>query len=312
MGLSDQEVGTRGTWVEKRQALLGCLKARGHEVLLASKPSRTSKGLWVPTTPQSKVDLLMIEWSLTNWVFVREDIAETARYVQLHKGPIVFLCDDPEMLGSCFDPRTVSLFAQKNYQRWTLWLDTPFTSAQLSSQLRYPRDAKVVDAPFAALLSPAAKVSVPSIQSIVYSGRGTGGREETLLELQKQLKVQVHGRTKEWKGLTPVGDSPSQSTRANFYAQFVGGLVLADVQHKATGWRTGRAFHAIRAGIPVMVESAHKVLSSTLIDFEEAAEAKELFKRWQNPLLRKADWKKEVKLNFDPSKFNQALESVDL
>lgn len=312
VGVTDRERGIRGGWIEKRLALMARLKAHGHEILMASKPSQASKGCWEVVPAGSKADLLMIEWSMTNWVFVREDIAETARYIQRHKGPIVFLCDDPEMLGGCFDPRTISLFAQKTYRRWTLWLNTPYSTSHLSKHLRFPRDARVVDAPFASLLATNLKPRTQYLPKLIYSGRGTGGREARLVELSRSTPIQLFGRIKEWAKLTPTADAPPQVDRHKLYAQYTGCLALADRQHKMTGWRTGRAYHALRAGIPTLVESDHEVLAQSFSVFHTPQEVDHLRRTWQDPKVRQAAWKKQVTKNFNPSSFNGALESVDL
>ena len=53
-------------------------------------------------------------------------------------------------------------------------------------------------------------------------------------------------------------DPPSQEERSSFYRQFAYCLGMNDNKHKKLGWNTGRIFHALASGIPVLHENMWK------------------------------------------------------
>jgi hypothetical protein len=88
-------------------------------------------------------------------------------------------------------------------------------------------------------------------------------------------------------------EAPAQAKRVEFYAKQLGCLVLADRKHKRMGWRTGRAFHALLAGCPAIVEEDHLALNC-FPKFKTAAEVHMYFERWQQPHEREIAWHQQM------------------
>jgi hypothetical protein len=61
----------------------------------------------------------------------------------------------------------------------------------------------------------------------------------------------------------PIVDAPEQSARADWYGQYRACFAMFDGKHAITGWRTGRAYHALLAGIPVASPTGNPALAWT-------------------------------------------------
>ena len=72
----------------------------------------------------------------------------------------------------------------------------------------------------------------------------------------------VAGKQDEWGDVTAI-TPPEQKDRAEFYRQWRTCLAIYDSKHRDTGWRTGRAYHALMAGIPVAAPTGNPALSWT-------------------------------------------------
>jgi hypothetical protein len=84
----------------------------------------------------------------------------------------------------------------------------------------------------------------------VYLGR-PNGRVKQLTPYLGDLVIA--GKPKEWSNFdVEVIEQPAQSDRRNFYRSFSAAFAGFDNKHALTGWRTGRAFHALLAGVPVI------------------------------------------------------------
>lgn len=255
IGLSDFEKGTRGMWWEKRKALLKTLRSRGHEVDVIS-PLTEYSGAGFGRPYSSDHELLMIEFGSSNTNFYGKALQETADLYKQHRGPIVFLCDDPDLPFHAWGvDRRTDVFQ---------WLN-----CTLPAPLKSPDWVVNLDMPFSALqarVAPPRAFGKPGFAGdrLVYIGR-PGGRTKALKALlAEQIPLVVYASPKEWRGFdVEVLPPPAQVDRAEFYAVQLGCLCLADAKHKRYGWRTGRAYHAALAGCPVVGEADHPAL----IDF---------------------------------------------
>ena len=261
IGLSEFEEGTRGLWLEKRLALIRTLKERGHSVDIYNRTTKYTD-LIPPPDFDGKHDLLFIEFGSSNTRFYGKDLEETARLIRLHRSKVVFLCDDPDLpyLWKSLDTKTAS--------RWSTWMNAKHPQA-FGGQ---PEGVSSFDAPFAALLTPQEPLPHPT-SSLVYIGRPKG-REKVFRALaEAKVPLRVHGRPKEWTEFQfPVLDSPTQAERRGYYAKQLACLVIADKKHKRLGWRTGRAYHALYAGCPALVEGNHEALAQDFDAFDSPEE----------------------------------------
>lgn len=255
IGLSDFEAGTRGMWWEKRKALLKILRTRGHVVDLISPLTKFSgAGFGRPYSPAVH-ELLMIEFGSSNINFYGPALAETAKLFQQHQGPVVFLCDDPDLPFHAWGTDRRSNVFQ--------WLN-----CTLPAPLKSPDWVINLDMPFSALQSPSRNALRPAQPGdgiaqavngeLAYIGRPGGRTKAIKALLAEKIPFVAYANAKEWKGFdVEVRPAPAQVDRAAFYAEQLGCLALADSKHKRFGWRTGRAYHAALAGCPVLGESDH-------------------------------------------------------
>lgn len=286
IGLSLEEKGTRGLWWEKRRALFSALQNRGHSITLFNRMTKPSIGInsrAAMNFRQDSADVLMIEFGSNNTNFYGEDLLETQEMARLHPGKIVYLCDDPDLP---YLWKTV----QTDFDRWSVWMNARY-AAPFGGQ---PAEVRCFDFPFSSLQAARVPSHTYQADALVYIGRA-GGRDSAVKDLiQSRAPWRVYGRAAEWnKFLIPVFDAPDQPFRANFYHSQIGCLVLADAKHKRLGWRTGRAYHALLAGCPAVVEASHTALGS-FQQYREGNELHELLKHWRNPEHRLTEWKRQI------------------
>lgn len=241
--LSAEERGARGTWLEKRQGLLNLLSGNGHEMLYFSNPTQISVQQGFTKSVEKECDLLMIEFSGLNMTFFGKDWQETAEIAQSHKGPIIFLCDDPDL------PFPWKMLTNENWSRWTIAVNAVrLDNAKII--LRAPSKVKMFDFPFHAVMQ-MREASNFIYPNSVYYGR-PNGRKKELLPYIGTGQLTIAGNAKEWANITDVTPAPEQKDRADFYAQYKTSFAAFDNKHAQSGWRTGRAYHSLAAGTPVL------------------------------------------------------------
>jgi hypothetical protein len=295
IGLTDEEKGTRGLWLEKRRALLRELKNRGHEVILANRfTAATEPHPWPYTQyvvpemgPMGALgDVLMVEFGSSNTRFYGEDLDKTLRLIRVHEGkPCIFLCDDPDLA-------MVWKWVRRP-QDWVCWYNAtrgqPFGGQ--------PASVRIDDAPFASLLKEPAGASAGETGRLVYVGRAKG-REAIFRDLLQTVPIEIAGREKEWTDFpgANVIPMPDQCARSDFYAARRASLVIADRKHKKMGWRTGRAYHALYAGTPAIVEPDHDGLGKTFQVFYGAKDLAEIMGAWGIDKVRRAAWQAQMNM----------------
>lgn len=248
IGLTSNETGARGAWVEKRRALWEQLEKRGYYVESLSRYSKATQAeIGQPIRSVADYDVLMLEFGGNNAVFNGKDWDETIEIVHAHSGPVYFVCDDPD-LTFLWDK-----LPNEDWSRWTILVNAVNTDVAREI-LKVPAAARVVDYP-----------AHTGIKTNVYAGPGNGrcvylGRPNGRL---RQLGPFLHeltiaGKPAEWAkvDVEDVIEQPSQSQRRQFYAQFSAAFAGFDGKHARSGWRTGRAFHALFSGVPVIVPDA--------------------------------------------------------
>lgn len=212
----DKITSTRGSWVEKRTALLKEIEK--HATLVS---------------PEEESDILFVEFGSLNTQFYGEDIEETMRLVRLHKRKVYFICDDPELV-----PKDIAE-----------WADLMLVNANPEA---CEKEWKVpcVDVYFHSLIE-RRPYNPNHNNKLVYWGGSSGGREKMLKLLMSVFPIVVYGKQKDFTELS-VFEAPTQDKRMDFYSQFSGCLSLRDKRHKRLNWKTGRHYHAINAGIPAI------------------------------------------------------------
>jgi len=274
-------------WWDKRLALWAGLKERGHLVVALSKPTTESAGAWVYPPLATACDLLMLEFAGSNPTYFAEDLAATWAIIRNHKGPVVFLCDDPDLLPEWGDLET-------DYRRWQVWWNCLDTGEGV-----LPAEVEVIDAPFGGLLG-AETLEAAEDDTLAYIGR-TDGRVRRLRELlREKVPFVVYGRGKEWDEFGGAGwirALPRQPLRRAILHRHLGVLGLADARHRAMGWRTGRIFHGIAAGVPAIVELGHRGLAGILPTYSNGAEARRLAESYRaDPNTRHEAWQAGVEM----------------
>jgi hypothetical protein len=246
IGLTDNESGTRGGWVEKRVALWAALMDRGHDVISLSRFTASTEALiGLGVTRDNQYDVLMLEFGGTNLRFYGKDWAETVHIIRNHHGRIYFICDDPDL------PFLWNLLPEEDWTRWTILVNAVQTDESRKA-LQVPSGARLVDYP--------AHHGIPNLQfsagnrQCVYLGRPNGRAKQLAPYLDDLV---VAGKATEWsKFSVHVIEQPTQSNRRSFYRRFSAAFAGFDNKHAITGWRTGRAYHALFAGVPVVVPNA--------------------------------------------------------
>lgn len=278
IGVTDEETGTRGLWFEKRKALVGELCRRGHMVDYCNRFTKASVAEGeVPCALSSLHDMLFVEFGSSNTSFYGQDLAVTQEMVERFKGKIVFLCDDPDL---SYLWKTVPRAKQ-----WVVWMNA-IRPQPLSGQ---PAQVPSFDFPFSSLLVPLTPLDVEA-QKFVYIGRPVGRSAAFKKLFAAKALVEIYGRAAEWSAFdVEVKDSPTQAQRRDFYAKQLGCLAIADAKHKRLGWRTGRAYHALYAGCPAIVE-ADNVALTAFHKFNDAQELAVWARSWSDSATRRAAW----------------------
>ena len=285
--MSDSETGDRGAWLEKRRGLWGFLKAAGHEVNCCSLPTKPSVGLWNPphiseksqgdlfseaSEPIPKSDVLMLEFGGSNGLFFGKDLGRTRILIENHKGLIVFICDDPDLFFPWKD------YPNEDWSRWSAWLNAVNPTAE---EMRLPKGCRAFDFPFSALLPYREPLSLGYSRNFVYSGRPNGRKAQiNSFRFASGGLVDIYGRQEEWLeyGVAVSGGSPKQSERHSFYQSKLACLAISDTKHKRLRWRTGRAFHALHSGCPVVCEegAAGIPFADKVADYDSLNKMREL------------------------------------
>lgn len=225
-----QATSFRGNWLEKRVALFGELQARGVSVESLTHP--VEKDL-----DYRFGDWLFIEFAGINKMFFGNQIAETHRLAThaISAGAkVAYLIDDPELI----DPKLPCTEVWANCQNVEL------LQAKLS--------APVFTFPFHGFL-PIARPRPDYADRVVYLGADSGGRLERLryaVNYIPKLTVYAKGNFKSTD--FNVQPPPTQAERQLFYVTSRASLALADNQHLKLGWFTGRIYHSLSAGCPVV------------------------------------------------------------
>lgn len=286
IGVTDQEIGARGLWWEKRRALLRALQARGHQVDFVGRLTKPTAAEHPTVAIHRDHELLMLEFGSNNEQFYGRDLEISYMVAARHRGPIVFLCDDPDL------PLAWDKAEMLGLERWTFWLNA--TRGALWPGLSAAAQARVRDFPFASLMEARRPSLGATPAHLVYLGRPHGRMRAFRSLIQSGAPLQVHGKPKDWARHPEITvlPPPHQPQRAAFYAAQRGALVVADGKHKTLGWRTGRAYHAVLAGCPALPESDHEVLRP-LGSYRHPDEIAERVARWSDPHLRAADWRRQ-------------------
>jgi hypothetical protein len=275
IALSPLDTGTRGLWFEKRLALVAWLRDRGHVVHLIGRKTKASTQ---PTEHRfdGSYDMLMIEFGSSNKQFYGDDIAETLRMAREHRGPVVFLNDDPDLPFPWKD--------HADFRNWTVWMNGTMPAKMNAAQ----PDCPIRDFPFAAVALVKRIDKVDDYhRKFVYLGRPKG-REKVFQRLlvDEGLELTIAGRAGDWADFKRhVVDAPDQPKRSAWYRQFLGSLAVADAKHKRLGFRTGRAFHALLAGVPFVAEADHPALAP-YASFRTADDIRGYAHRWSDPDAR--------------------------
>lgn len=239
--LTDNEAGARGTWLEKRRGLIASLEARGHTFSYLTDPTPNSQEAGYAKASNYDCDLLMLEFGGNNLMFNRKAWEETFAIIKQHKGKIVFLNDDPDL------PFLWKELPNEDWSRWTVAANAVNTHA-VRARLGVPAKANVIDIPFHDVL-PQREFHNGVNSTAIYYGR-PNGRSKVLAPFLSSGIVTIAGKPEEWTNETVV-PAPEQKNRSDFYRQWRACLAIYDNKHADTGWRTGRAYHALLAGIPV-------------------------------------------------------------
>ena len=254
VGLTNKEIGTRGTWAEKRRDLLQRISAAGHDIqILSPLTPPTTEALGTVSNPNAKVDLLIVEFAGLNWTFFGDEWEETIHIIKQHTGNVVFVCDDPDL------PFPWAKMPDEDWSRWTI--ATNSTQEQASRTiLKVPTPAQWVD--FSMPTTPQLDFNNGLIPAAVYIGRPNS--RAAMLKKFLDAPIHVAGKPKEWEEYNfHRVDAPQQSNRKQFYRRYRACLAFYDKKHEQSGWRTGRAYHALAAGIPVIAPVGNPALNWT-------------------------------------------------
>lgn len=244
IGLTSHEEGVRGAWVDKRVAMFKKFLSENNKIVILSGTTFETRNEGVEKQKEH-FDILCLEFGGTNLQFYGKDWEETVSLVKAHDGFVWFICDDPDLSFLW------NLLDGEDWSRWTIIANAVNTNAVLET-LRAPEGVGCVHVAMDNYMESDA-FSAGSIPKVVYIGRNSG-RSAYFKTFGKSPHLQIAGKAKEWEDypdLTLV-DVPQQKDRRKFYRDYYGCLAVYDKKHKETGWHTGRAYHALYAGIPVL------------------------------------------------------------
>lgn len=245
IGLTDHENGIRGAWVEKRIALLKSFLYLKYQIILLSETTKITKQQAFRTfSKYQPCDLLIIEFGGNNLRFYEKDWLKTVEMIKCHQGQILFLIDDPDLSFLWH------LLPEEDWTRWIIAANA-VNPSEVRQILKVPTGAKVIDYPMMPDNNDL-KFYAKENNKLIYVGR-PNGRKKYFNDYTKCPDLQIAGQAKDWKDYEAIQllPYPQQKHRKQFYQQFSGCLAISDNKHMRTGWRTGRAYHALNAGIPV-------------------------------------------------------------
>jgi hypothetical protein len=251
--LTDNETGQRGTWLEKRRALILNLELRGHKFAWLSPLTTASTEAGHKQEAYTSCDVLMLEFGGNNLLFNGKAWNETFEMIKTHKGKVIFLCDDPDL---------PFLWKELPGEDWTRWFVAVNATKLEPTRLKLgvPSAAKMIDLPFHALLDQQ-EFSDGTQPTAIYYGR-PNGRMKSLTPYLQSGALTIAGRIEEWNDPSlSIVEPPQQRDRANWYKQWRACFAMYDGKHAITGWRTGRAYHALLAGIPVAAPIGNPALN---------------------------------------------------
>jgi hypothetical protein len=257
IGLTNKENGVRGAWVEKRVALFKNMLDFGYRIIPLSEATDATKDDGFETfSDYQQCDVLMLEFGGTNLQFYQKYWDKTVEMIKAHKGRIIFLNDDPDL------PFLWELLPDEDWSRWTVAANAT-NCDEVHTVLKCPIGVTVVDLPMASGME-FAEFHAGSIPKVIYIGRPSG-RTKYFKEFTSARSLAIAGKEAEWSDYDALEilENPQQRDRRKFYQQFHGCLAVYDDKHKKTGWRTGRAYHALYAGIPVCAPKGNDGLSWT-------------------------------------------------
>lgn len=255
IGLTNNEEGIRGAWVEKRVALFKNLLSNNYKIKILSELTDPTKAeLSDYDLSYKDCDVLMLEFGGTNLQFYQKYWDKTVEMINAHKGKIIFINDDPD-LGFLWE-----LLPNEDWNRWTVAANA-VNSKEVGETLKCPVGVRVVDYPMDGGME-FAEFHSGIHKQVVYIGR-PNGRAKIFKELTQSSNLTIAGKPEEWSDYPSIDvvKNPSQKDRREFYQNYAGCLAVYDGKHKSCGWRTGRAYHAVYAGIPVCAPEGNIGLS---------------------------------------------------
>lgn len=213
----------RGAWLEKRIAFIEALEERGHTIE------------YIKNGDPFDQDVVFVEFGSLNKMFHKEDIEYSEQIAKTR--PAIFLLDDPDLMPRSF----------KNFQ--SIWLNGDAKACRA-----FWRHPNLVSFPFFGLQKPRSATKDHNGRVVYYGGTG-GGRMNRIAMYRRMVpQLDLYGVAKEFPGLGKIHEPPAQSERSDFYNSFMGCLNVQDRKHKYMKWNTGRKYHAILAGCPVIEE----------------------------------------------------------
>jgi hypothetical protein len=233
--------GNRGQWLEKRKAVVNKIRERGSKVTFVKNiqdctydPTDLSA-----TTTWEKGDIILLEFGSTNRLFHARYFEVTEALLKDRIQDTIFIIDDPDLF-----PKVEGRFK-------AVWVNAENKEA---CEKKWPGQ-NIELFPVYGLQ----QVQEPSMNhegKAVYYGGTSCSREKRLNKIQQTLgdKLEVYGVPKDYKTLVPL-EPPKQAARADFYKRFGACINLTDNTHKALSWNTGRKFHALAAGCPIVEDT---------------------------------------------------------
>jgi len=252
IGLTSFELGQRGSWVEKRIALINYLKSKNHTISFLSSFTDETKS-FVKNNVED-YNLLILEFGRNNLLQNGKDWEQTNAIVKKHIGHIIFICDDPDLSYHW------NMLKNEDFSRWTILVNAK-NKESCKKALKIPDKARILDIPFHHFLKKS-NFSNSKIPNVVYIGNSSG-RNKIFQNLTLSKHLIISGRAKEWLDYPNLRLTimPQQKDRMQFYKMFYGCLAVCDNKHNETQWRTGRAYHGLHSGIPVLTIKGNLALN---------------------------------------------------